>query len=136
MERSSEPGERLEGEPPRHSFSRILLFVEKKAYVLLKDHRKRKWIWVILVALAAIQSYFVRQLLVAFLFFTVLYVILAVLVVLYILFVDVLDYGTVWLESLGRSALSLAHHHFISPAKLMSLAKERALHRTHKLGHG
>ena len=90
----------------------------------------------ILVALASIESYFVRQLLVALLFFTILYIVLAVLVVLYILFVDVLDYGTLWLESLGRSALSSAHHHFISPAKLMSIAKDRAFHRAHKLGHG
>lgn len=90
----------------------------------------------ILVGLASVESYFVRQLLVALLFFTVLYVIVAVLVVLYVLFVDLLDYGTVWLGSLGRSALSSAHHHFISPAKLMSLAKDRAFHRTHKLGHG
>ena len=90
----------------------------------------------ILVALASIQSYFVRQLLVALLFFTVLYAVFAVLVVLYILFVNVLDYGTHWLGSLGRSALSSAHHHFISPAKLMSIAKDRAFHRAHKLGHG
>jgi len=115
---------------------RALRLVTKKTYVLLRDRRKRKWIWVILVAFASVQSYFVRQLLVALLFFAILYVILAVLVVLYILFVDVLDYGTLWLESFGRPVVSLAHHHFASPATLPSPTKERALHAMQKLGHG
>jgi hypothetical protein len=102
----------------------------------MRGRRKRKWIWVILVALASIQSYFVRQLLVALLFFTVLYIILAAAVVLYILFVDLLDRGILWLESLGRSLLSLAHHHLASPATLPSPTMERALHGMQKLGHG
>lgn len=109
--------------------------VEKKGYVLFRDRRKRKWIWVTLVSLASFQNYFVRELLVALSFFTILYVILAALAVLCILLVDALDCGSVWMESVGRSFLSLAHHHCASPARLPSPTKGRALHRIQKLGH-
>lgn len=135
MEGPTKFGSRSQAASARESSSRILRLVDKKGHVLLRDRRKRKWIWVILVALASIQSYFVRQLLAALLFFTILYVILATLVMLYILFVDALDRGTVWFESLGRSLLSLAHHHFASPAGLPSPTKDQALHRIQKLGH-
>ena len=88
----------------------------------------------ILVFLVSLQSYFVRELLAALLLFTIVYVILAAAVVLYILFVDVLDLGTLRLESLGHSLLSLAHHHFASPAALPSPLKDRTFHRIQKLG--
>jgi hypothetical protein len=86
------------------------------------------WMWMALLVLAAIYSYFVRQLLVALLFFTVFYVLLAALVVLYILFVEALDRGTVWLESFGRSFPDFAHHHFASPAWLASRTNDRFPH--------
>ena len=136
MENSSDLGHPSQARSLRELFLQILRLVEKEIYALLRDRRKRKWIWVSLVALASIQSYFVRQLLVALLLFTILYVILAAVVVLYILFVDVLDYGTLLLESLGHSVLSLAHHHFASPARLPSTTKDQAIHKMHKLGHG
>ncbi len=109
----------------------VMRLAENKGYVFLRD--RRKWIWVTLVALASIQSYFVRELLVALFFFTIFYVILAALAVLYILIVDALDCGSVWVESLGRSFLSLVHHHFASPARVPSLPKDRAVHRIQKL---
>lgn len=106
---------------------------ENECYFFLNDRRKRKWIWLTLVAFASIQSYFVRELLVALFFFTILYVVLAALAILYILFVDALDCGSVWVESLGRSLLFLARHHFASPARVPSLPKDRAVHRIQKL---
>jgi hypothetical protein len=54
-----------------------------------------------LVALALIESHFVREVLVAFFFFTVFYACLAVLVVLFVLVVDALDRGSVWLGGPG-----------------------------------
>lgn len=136
MENSADLGHPPQAQSLWELSLQILRLVQMKACVLLRDRRKRKWIWVILVALASVQSYFVRQLLVALLFFTIVYVILAAVVVLYILFVDVLDYGTLWLESFGHSVLSLAHHHFASPARLPSTTKDQAIHKMHKLGHG
>jgi hypothetical protein len=103
-------------------------------YRFLRDRRKQKWIWAILIALASYQSYFVRQLVVALFFFTILYAILAALVVLYILMVDALDRVSVSVESLGRSFLSSARHHFALPARVPSLPKDRAVHRIQKLG--
>jgi len=76
-----------------------------------------------LVAFALIQSYFVRELLVAFFFFTVFYVCLAVLVVVFILVVDALDLGSVWLKSQGRTFLSLVRHHLASSAYMLSQPK-------------
>jgi hypothetical protein len=109
--------------------------VSKRSYVLLRDRRKLKWILAILVTFISFQSYFVRELLSALFLFTVVYVVLAVLIVLYILMVDALDGGSVWVESLGRSFLSSARHHFASPARVASLPKGRASDSSQKLGH-
>ena len=106
---------------------------ENKCYAFLNDRQKRKWIWLTLGALVSIQSYFLRELLVALFFFTIFYLVLAALAVLYILFVDALDWGSVWVESLGRSLLSLARHHFASPVRVPSLPKDRAVHGIQKL---
>ena len=90
----------------------------------------------VFVAFALIQSYFVRELLVAFFFFTVFYLCLAVLIVVFILVVDALDLGSVWLESQGRTFLSLVRHYLASSAYMVSLPKHRAVHRIQKLKSG
>src|SRR5436309_7658612 len=64
--------------------------------VQLKDHRRQKRIWGLLLVLASYESYFVRSQLAALLFFTILYVILATLVVLYILIFDAVYNGFLW----------------------------------------
>ena len=89
-----------------------------------------------LVAFALIESYFVRELLVAFFFFTVFYACLAVLVVLFVLVVDALDRGSVWLGAQGRKFLSLVRHYLASSAYMVSLPKNRAVHRIQKLKSG
>jgi hypothetical protein len=101
--------------------------VSKKSYDLLRGGRKQKWIWATLVALASIQSYFVRGLLSALFLFTVLYVILIALAALYILIDHVIYCGIVWAQSLGRSLQSLARHHLALHARVPSLPKGRAL---------
>ena len=68
-----------------------------KCRVNFKERQNRNLLWMTLVAFALIESYFVRELLVAFFFFTVFYACLAVLVVLFVLVVDALDRGSVWL---------------------------------------
>ena len=50
--------------------------VSRKWVVLLDDRRKQKWIWVILLAFASYESYFVRALLATLFFLTILYVVL------------------------------------------------------------
>lgn len=120
------------------AWQRLVFFarhVTGRSQLVLRDLRTNKWIWATLVGLLSLQSYFVRELLSAFFFFTILYVVLAVMVVLYILAVDALDYGSVWAESLGRSFLSSARHYFAPPAQLPNPTRDRALHRIHKLGH-
>jgi hypothetical protein len=59
------------------SLSSATRHVCRKSIDLLDDRRKQKWIWVILLALAAYESYFVRALLAALFFLTILYVVLA-----------------------------------------------------------
>lgn len=107
----------------RQPFFSAVQDVSKRGYVLLRGRRELKWILGILVAFISFQSYFVRQLLAALFFFTIFYVILAALVALYILIVDALDCGSVWVESLGRSFLSLVCHHFASPARVPVVPK-------------
>jgi len=107
-----------------------------KCHVNFKERQKRDLVWMVFVAFALIQSYFVRELLVAFFFFTVFYLCLAVLVVVFILVVDALDLGSVWLESQGRTFLSLVRHHIASSAYMVSQPKHGALHRIQKLRAG
>ena len=133
MEKPSGFSSPLQGRSSWEPLSSVMRLAENKCYVFLSDRRKRKWIWVTLVALVSIRSYFVRELLVAFFFFTIFYVILAALAILYILFVDALDCGSVWVESRARSLLSLARHHFASPARVPSLPKDRAVHKIRRL---
>jgi hypothetical protein len=109
--------------------------VTKRGYALLRDHRKLKWTLTILVTFISFQSYFVRELLAALFFFTIFYVILAALAVLYILIVEALDRSSACVASVGRSFLTLACHHFASPARVPSLPKRRALDSGRKLGH-
>ena len=91
--------------------------------VQLKDHRRQKWIWGLLLVLASYESYFVRSQLAALFFFTILYVILAALIILYILMVDALYSGYLWAASIGRgrSFHPLLQHHAASPARVPGL---------------
>ena len=114
----------------------VAVVASNKCRVDFKERQNRDWAWMALVAFALIQSYFVRELLVAFFFFTVFYACLAVLVVLFILVVDALDRGSVWLDSQGRTFLSLVRHYLASRAYMVSLPKHRAVHRIHKLRTG
>jgi hypothetical protein len=89
--------------------------------VQLKDHRRQKWIWGLLLVLASYESYFVRSQLAALLFLTILYVILATLVVLYILIFDAVYNGFLWTASIGRSFRPVLQHHAASPARVPGL---------------
>ena len=94
-------------------------------YVFLRDHRKLKWVLLMLAAFISFQSYFVRQLLAALFFFTILYVILAALVALYILFDHALYSGILWVASFGHSFYPFLHNHLASPGRVLSLPHGR-----------
>lgn len=100
--------------------------------VQLKDHRRQKWIWGLLLVLASYESYFVRSQLAALLFFTILYVILATLVVLYILIFDAVYNDFLWAASIGRSFRPVLQHHAASPARVPGLAENRQSARAGK----
>ena len=84
-----------------------------------------KWILVLLAAFISFQSYFVRELVAALFFFTVLYVILAALVALYILFDHALYSGILWLAAAGRSFYPFLHNHLASPGRMLSFPHGR-----------
>jgi hypothetical protein len=98
--------------------------VSSRGYVFLRDHRKVEWILVLLAAFLSLQSYFVRELVAALFFFTVLYVILAALVALYILFDHALYSGILWLAA-GRSFYPFLHNHLASPGPMLSFSHGR-----------
>jgi len=104
----------------------------QKWITLLNECRKQKWIWVILLALAAYESYFVRALLAALLFLTILYVVLVVLPALYILIAHALYCGILWTASVGDSFHSLLQHHVTSPARVPGLPGGRQSARAGK----
>ena len=97
--------------------------VYRKWIALLDDCRKQKWIWVILLAFASYKSYFVRALLAALFFFTILYVVLVALTALYVLMAHALYCGILWAASVGDSFHSLLQHHVASPARVPGLSE-------------
>ena len=107
-------------------------YVCRKWIALLNDCRKEKWIWVILLALASYESYFVRALLAALFFFTILYVVLVALTALYILMVHALYCGILWTASVRDSFHFLLQHHVASPARVPGLPEGRQSARAGK----
>ena len=105
-----------------------------RGYVLLRDHRKLKWVLALLVIFISLQSYFVRELLTAFFFFTILFVIVAALVALYLLIIHALYCGILWITSVGHSFYPFLHNHLASPSRVLSLPKDRASYGDHRLG--
>ncbi len=108
--------------------------VSNKAYVLLRDHRELKWILAVLAAVTSLQSYFVRELLTALFFFTILFVIVAALVALYLLIIHALYCGILWIASVGHSFYPFLRNHVGSPSRVLSLPKDRAPDGDHRLG--
>ena len=88
--------------------------VSRKWIALLDDHRNQKWIWVVLLALASYESYFVRALLAALFFLTILYVVLVALPALYILVAHAFYCVILWTAAVGggfHSLLQTELHH-------------------------
>ena len=108
--------------------------LSNRGYVLLRDHRKLKWTLAVLVAFISFQSYFVRELVAALFFFTILYVVLAALVTLYVLFDHVLYSGILWVGSLGRSFCLFLHNHIASPSRVLTLSNSRGSDGDQTLG--
>jgi fatty acid desaturase len=135
MQATSSPRERLRPDTADTNIEwfalRRMLFsavrdLRNRSYVLLRDHRKLKWALAVLVAFISFQSYFVRELVAALFFFTILYAVLAALVALYVLFDHVLYSGTLWVGSLAHSFCLFLHNHLASPSRVPSLSNSRA----------
>jgi hypothetical protein len=97
----------------------------RKWMALLDDLGKQKWIWVILLAFASYESYFVRALLAALFFLTILYVVLVALPSLYLLMAHAFYCGILWTASAGDSFHSLLQHRVASPARVPGLPERR-----------
>ena len=108
--------------------------VSNRGYVLLRDRRKLKWVLAVLATFISFQSYFVRELLAALFFFTILYAIVAALVALYLLFDHALYSGILWVASLGHSFYLFLHNHVASPSRVLSLPNGRASDGDQRLG--
>jgi hypothetical protein len=108
--------------------------VSNRSYVLLRDHLKLKWALAVLATFISFQSYFVRELLAALFFFTILYAIVAVLVALYLLICDALYSGILWVGSLGHSFYLFLRNHLAPPSQILSLPSGRASHGDQRFG--
>lgn len=108
--------------------------VSNRGCILFRDHRKLKWILVMLATFISFQSYFVRELLAALFFFTILYAIVAALVGLYLLIDHALYSGILWVASLGHSFHLFLHNHVASPSPVLSLPNGRASDGDQSLG--
>lgn len=97
----------------------------RKWIALFNDCPKHKWIWVLLLAFASYESYFVRALLAALFFFTILYVVLVALTPLYILMTHALYCGILWTASVGGLFHSLLQHRVALPARVPGLPEGR-----------
>ena len=135
MNNTSQFGSLLHGCSPRNVFSAAVKLAGNKTSFFLKDSRNRKWIWLALLAIAFTRNYFVRELIVALFFFTIFYIFLTILVMFYVVTVDAMDYGSNWVESLGRAFFLAVRHHFVSPVRVPSLLKDRVVHGIWKSDH-
>lgn len=100
--------------------------VSNRGYVLLRDRRKLKWVLAVFAIFMSLRSYFVRELLAALFFFTILYTILAALAALYLLIDHALYSGILWLVSVGRASYLFLHKRLTTPSRMPSLATRRA----------
>lgn len=98
----------------------------------LREHRKWKWMLISVAALALLQTYFVRELFAALLFFTIFYLFLVALVLLYVFFTEGLDQGSAWIGLHVRTFLTSARHHVASPAQAVNTPKYTALQSARK----
>src|ERR1051325_5967374 len=114
------------------SLSSATRHVCRKSIDLLDDRQKQKWIWVILLALAAYESYFVSALLAALFFLTILYVVLAPLPTLYSFIAHAFYCGILWTAMVGDSFHSLLQHRVTSSARVPGLPERRQSARTGK----
>ena len=110
--------------------------VRNRGYVLLRDHRKLKWVLAMLLTFISFQSYFVRGLLAAFFFSTILYVILAALVALYLLIDHGLCRGILRVACVRHSFYPFLYNHLAPPPRVLYLPKSRASDGGQRLGHG
>jgi hypothetical protein len=104
----------------------------RKWMALLEHRRKQKWIWMILLALAAYESYFVRALLAALFFLSILYVVLAPLPALCSFMAHAFCCGILWAALAGDSFLSLLQHRVASSARVPGLPESRQSARAGK----
>ena len=94
-----------------HSSSVIAPRVRTIGLFPLMNCWKQKWLWVLLVAFLAFESYFVRELLAALFLFAVFYVFLVSLIALYVLINHFVYCGVPWTASLIQSFHFWLHHH-------------------------
>jgi hypothetical protein len=143
MQATSSPKERLRSDTADTNIERFALWrmffsavrdLTNRGYILLKEHRKLKWALAVLVAFISFQSYFLRELVAALFFFTILYAVVAALVTLYVLFDHVLYSGILWVGSLGHSFCLFLHNHIASPSRVLSLPHGPASDGDQKLG--
>jgi fatty acid desaturase len=143
MQAASSPKERLRPDTADTNIEWFALWrmffsavrdLTNRGYILLKDHRKLKWALALLVAFISFQSYFLRELVAALFFFTILYAVLAALVTLYVLFDHVLYSGILWVGSLGHSFCLFLHNHIASPSRVLSLPHGPASDGDQRLG--
>ncbi len=74
----------------------------------VKIDRARKWMWVFLAVLVALQLYFVRELLAALFLFTAGFAVLAGMALVFFLFDQARRLSLAWVEPHTRSAMSYA----------------------------
>lgn len=96
-------------------------------YYLLRCVGRQWWIWALLIIYVLIESYFVRELASALLFFTVLYTILAALAALYIL----IDHAICW----GVARALLYRRDAVSPGRVPLFARAPGVLEDHSI-HG
>jgi hypothetical protein len=108
--------------------------VSNRGCILLRDHRKLKWALAVLATFISFQIYFVRELLAALFFFTILYAILVALVALYLLIDHALYSGILLLASVRGPFYLFLHNHLASPTLVLSLPKDRASDGDQTLG--
>lgn len=95
--------------------------------------RIHRWGWIcLLLSLLVLKSFFVRQLLAAFLLFAVLFLVAGTVMMLFLTLDYVIDFSLGWMVSELRSTFSLVSHHPMAlPARVQPSGRRLVSYRKH-----
>jgi hypothetical protein len=97
----------------------------------ITESKARKWIWIGLASLVAIQIYYVREMLAALVIFTVVFALMAAVAVVLFLLDRASQRTVAWVEPQAKQAAVLAHRAWSAAEPMAAEINRKLHHRPH-----